>query len=93
MTPDAQPAPSPGRPDPPGGVRTRAHDPRTFQPLDQGIVRMPAPRQVPGRRLGWSADDLATLPYARFWNPDDRGLRDARHAVDNSPMAEALFPR
>ncbi len=56
-------------------------------------MRMPAPRQVPGRRLGWSADDLATLPYARFWNPDMTGVsEDARHAVDNSPMAEALFP-
>jgi hypothetical protein len=56
-------------------------------------MRMPAPKPVPGRRLGWSAHDLATLPYARFWNPEMAGVaEDARRAVANSPMAEALLP-
>ena len=56
-------------------------------------MRMPAPKPVPGRRLGWSAHDLATLPYARFWNPEMAGAsEDARRAVANSPMAEALLP-
>ena len=56
-------------------------------------MRMPAPKPVPGRRLGWSAHDLATLPYARFWNPEMTGVsEDARRAVANSPMAQALLP-
>ncbi len=54
---------------------------------------MPAPKPVPGRRLGWSDHELASLPYARFWNPDMADISaDARRAVANSPMAEALFP-
>ena len=56
-------------------------------------MRPPAPKVVPGRRLGWSAGDLATLPYARFWNPEMADISaDAHRAVANSPMAEALFP-
>jgi hypothetical protein len=56
-------------------------------------MRFPAPRPVPGRRLGWSADELATLPYARFWNPEMADIAaDAYRAVANSPMAEELFP-
>ena len=47
----------------------------------------------PGRRLGWSERELATLPYARFWNPDMAPLPpEALQAVANSPMAEPLLP-
>lgn len=56
-------------------------------------MRPPAPKTVPGRRLGWSAAELATLPYARFWNPDMADISaDAHRAVANSPMAEPLLP-
>jgi len=56
-------------------------------------MRPPAPRAVPGRRLGWPAGDLASLPYARFWNPEMADISaDAHRAVTNSPMAEALLP-
>jgi hypothetical protein len=56
-------------------------------------MKLPAPKHVPGRRLGWSAHELATLPYARFWNPVMADISaDAHRAVANSPMAEALFP-
>ena len=56
-------------------------------------MKMPAAKPVPGRRLGWSAKELATLPYARFWNTDMADISaDAHRAVANSPMAEALLP-
>jgi len=56
-------------------------------------MKPPAPKAVPGRRLGWSDHELATLPYARFWNPDMADISpDAYRAVANSPMAEELFP-
>ena len=56
-------------------------------------MKLPAPKPVPGRRIGWSAHELATLPYARFWNPDMADISvDAHRAVANSPMAEELFP-
>ena len=56
-------------------------------------MKLPAVKPVPGRRLGWSAHELATLPYSRFWNPDMADISaDAHRAVANSPMAEALFP-
>ena len=56
-------------------------------------MKVPAPKRVPGRRLGWSDHELATLPYARFWNPVMADISaDAHRAVANSPMAEALFP-
>jgi len=56
-------------------------------------MRLPGPKAVPGRQLGWSATDLASLPYARFWNPDMADISsDAHRAVANSPMAEQLFP-
>ncbi len=56
-------------------------------------MKVPAPKPVPGRRLGWSAHEIATLPYARFWNPDMADISaDAHRAVANSPMAEELFP-
>jgi len=56
-------------------------------------MKVPAPKPVAGRRLGWSEDELATLPYARFWNPVMADISaDAHRAVANSPMAEALFP-
>ena len=56
-------------------------------------MRPPAPKFVAGRRLGWSAHEIATLPYARFWNPDMADISPAAYrAVANSPMAEALLP-
>jgi len=56
-------------------------------------MKLPAPKRVSGRRLGWSAHEIATSPYARFWNPDMADISaDAHRAVANSPMAEALFP-
>ncbi|MGI9163063.1 MAG: DAPG hydrolase family protein [Mycobacterium sp.] len=56
-------------------------------------MRPPAPKVIAGRGLGWSASDLATLPYARFWNPEMADISaDAHRAVANSPMAEGLFP-
>ena len=56
-------------------------------------MKVPAPKPVQGRRLGWSEHELATLPYARFWNPVMADISaDAHRAVANSPMAEALFP-
>jgi hypothetical protein len=48
---------------------------------------------VDGRHLGWSAADLATKPYARFWNPELAPLPEhARRALDRGPVAEALLP-
>ena len=56
-------------------------------------MKMPEPKEIPGRRLGWSAAELAALPYARFWNPDMAGISgDAHRAIANSPMAEPLLP-
>ena len=56
-------------------------------------MKLPAPKSFSGRRLGWSTAELATLPYARFWNPEMADISpDAHRAVANSPMAEALFP-
>jgi len=56
-------------------------------------MRLPAPRVVTGRQLGWSEADLATKSYARFWNRTMADISAAAHrAVANSPMAEALLP-
>jgi hypothetical protein len=56
-------------------------------------MKLPAPKRVSGRRLGWSAHEIATLAYARFWNPDMADISaDAHRAVANRPMAEELFP-
>ena len=56
-------------------------------------MKPPATRAVPGRGLGWIASDLATLPYARFWNPDMADIPvQAHRALANSPMAEPLLP-
>ena len=45
------------------------------------------------RRLGWSDEDLATLPYARHWNPQLPALSDrARRALENGPLAPPLLP-
>lgn len=56
-------------------------------------MKVPAPKRVAGRRLGWSDNELATLPYSRFWNPVMADISaDAHRAVANSPMAEELFP-
>lgn len=46
-----------------------------------------------GRHLGWSADDLAGKPYARFWNPVVAPLgAAAREALMQGPIAEAFLP-
>ena len=56
-------------------------------------MKLPAPRPVSGRHLGWSTNDLATRTYARFWNPVMADISaDAHRAVANSPLAEALLP-
>ena len=56
-------------------------------------MRLPAPKAAPGRRLGWSEHELATLPYARFWNPEMADISaDAHRALANSPVAEPLLP-
>lgn len=56
-------------------------------------MKTPEPKRVSGRRLGWTAHELATLPYARFWNPVMADISvDAHRAVANSPMAQELFP-
>lgn len=56
-------------------------------------MNLKAAKPRPGRSLGWSADELATLPYARFWNPEMADLSpDALQAVANSPVAEPLLP-
>ena len=56
-------------------------------------MKLPAPRPVNGRHLGWAPNDLATRPYARFWNPVMADISaDAHRAVANSPLAEALLP-
>ncbi|MBY0423343.1 MAG: hypothetical protein K2Q06_13635, partial [Parvularculaceae bacterium] len=50
-------------------------------------------RKIAGRGLGWSAGDLATKPYARFWNPDMAPLGEAaRAALAQGPVAEDLLP-
>ncbi len=56
-------------------------------------MKLPTPRPVNGRHLGWAPNDLATRPYARFWNPVMADISaDAHRAVANSPLAEALLP-
>jgi hypothetical protein len=37
---------------------------------------------IAGRHLGWSPADIATKPYASFWNPEMAPLRqNAREVV------------
>lgn len=56
-------------------------------------MKLPAPKPVQGRSLGWTPADLASLPYARFWNPDMADIpAHAHRALANSPVAEALLP-
>ncbi|HVV87502.1 MAG TPA: hypothetical protein VHE35_30885 [Kofleriaceae bacterium] len=50
-------------------------------------------RPRPGRALGWTADDLATLPYAAHWNPRMGPLPGgAREALLRGPLAEPRLP-
>jgi hypothetical protein len=45
------------------------------------------------RRLGWSDEDLASLPYAHHWNPRLSALGDrARRALEDGPLAPPLLP-
>ena len=56
-------------------------------------MKLPAPTPVAGRQLGWSEAELASLPYARFWNPAMADISaNAHRAVANSPVAEVLLP-
>ena len=57
-------------------------------------MKLPTPKSIPGRELGWSPEELASLPYARFWNPVMAEIPDhALRALSDSPVAEALMPR
>ena len=56
-------------------------------------MRPPATKAVAGRRLGWTASDLATVRYARFWNPEMADISaGAYRALANGPMAQPLLP-
>jgi hypothetical protein len=55
-------------------------------------MNLKAAKARQGRSLGWSARELETLPYARFWNPQMADLSSvALQAVANSPVAESLM--
>ncbi len=55
--------------------------------------RLTAAKPLEGRHLGWTEGELASAPYARFWNPKMADISaDAYRAVANSPMAHELFP-
>ena len=48
---------------------------------------------IAGRHLGWSPADLATKPYASFWNPEMAPLRqNAREALMQGGVAEDYIP-
>ena len=50
-------------------------------------------KPVAGRHLGWSPADLATKPYARFWNPIVAPIgQNAREALMQGPVAEDFLP-
>ena len=50
-------------------------------------------RPVAGRQLGWSAEDLVSKPWAKYWNPVmGRIAPIAEAAVIAGPLAEPLFP-
>lgn len=50
-------------------------------------------RQISGRHLGWSAADLATKPYARFYNPHMAPLpAHALEALTRGPVADVMLP-
>ena len=56
-------------------------------------MKFTAAKPVPGRHLGWTDEELGSLPYASFWNPHMADISaDAHRAVANSPMAHELFP-
>jgi hypothetical protein len=56
-------------------------------------MKVPAPKRVPGRRLGWSEHELATLPYARFWNPEMADISaDAHRAVAHRDLDPRSLP-
>ncbi|MBK8457310.1 MAG: hypothetical protein IPL47_09575 [Phyllobacteriaceae bacterium] len=50
-------------------------------------------RAIAGRHLGWTADDLANKPWARFWKPEmSRIAAPVEAAVIAGPVAEPLLP-
>lgn len=50
-------------------------------------------KPIAGRHVGWSRADLASKPYARFWNTQLAPLpAHVRHALDRGPVAEPLLP-
>jgi hypothetical protein len=54
---------------------------------------MKGSKPIPGRRLGWSKEDLATKPYAKFWNPNVAVVPDyVRDALAQGPVSEELLP-
>jgi hypothetical protein len=56
-------------------------------------MNLKSAKPISGRHLGWSQEDLAIRPYAKFWNPVMADLSpSALQAVANSPVAEDLLP-
>ena len=54
---------------------------------------MKGSKPIAGRHLGWSQKDLATKPYAKFWNPDVAPVADhVRDALAQGPVSEELLP-
>jgi DAPG hydrolase PhiG domain len=50
-------------------------------------------KPIPGRHIGWSAEDLATKPYAGFLNSKIEPLPEhVRLALHRGPVADALLP-
>jgi hypothetical protein len=50
-------------------------------------------KPIAGRHLGWSNADLASKPYARFWNTQPAPLpAHVRHALHRGPVADSLLP-
>lgn len=50
-------------------------------------------RKIPGRSLGWQDQDIASLPYARFFNRSIAPLHQAAiDALAIGPIAEEYFP-
>ena len=56
-------------------------------------MRPPAARPKKGRSLGWNANEVQSLPYARFWNPEMRDIpAHAVLALKNDALTEQDLP-
>lgn len=54
---------------------------------------MRAATPIAGRELGWTPDELARWPYAKFWRPELAPLAlRARDALARGPVAAPLLP-